>query len=105
MKRPEVVSASENGTFPDASFAKAHPTLSEYMSEDRWDDGKPRERSTVQLKLQDGAILATLQDHDLQRGLYVVGASVAEALKSLEKHAASPTADWRMWKRGKSKGK
>lgn len=106
MKRPDVVQRAAEGGFPDPAFAKQFPTLAEYLGDDRWEDGQPRDLSSIQLKVQDGMVLAVLQDHELSRGLYVVGDSVQAALKALEKHASSPTADWRAWKqyRGKKKG-
>lgn len=103
MKRPEAAAAAESGVFPDPAFAKIHPTLAEYLGDDRWEDGSARERSSLQLKVQDGVILAVLQDHELSRGLYVVGESVTAALRALEKHAGGPGADWRSWKIRKAK--
>jgi len=105
MKKPETIAKATQGGFPDAAFAKTHPTIAEYLSDDQWEDGTPRELSTLQIKTQDGLVLAVLQDHALSRGLYVVGETVTAALKALEKHASEPTADWRTWKafRGKKK--
>lgn len=105
MKKPEVVAKAAEGGCPDPAFTKLYPTLAEYIGDDRWEDGTPRERSSLQVKVQDGMILAVLQDHDLSRGLYVVGESVTEALRSLEKHAKDPAADWRAWKAYKGKRK
>lgn len=104
MKRPDnadrVLGPND---FPDDKWRKLFPTIVEYMSCEKWEDGKARAISTVQLKLQDGRILASLSDHDLQRGLYVAGEHVEAALKALERALTSDNADWRYWGGGKKK--
>ena len=103
MKRPEATQVARDGMFPDGKWAQALPTIAEYLSSEAWDDGSSRERSSLSIKVQDGCILAVLQDHEFGRGLYVVGATVDAALKSLEKALQSPSADWRVWKSAKKK--
>lgn len=104
MKRPDVVAAAQSGGMPDEKFGRDFPQLSEYLTHDKYDDGTARALSALSVKVQDGMILVGLQDHDLERSLFVVGETLAKALAALEKHAGSPTADWRRWG-GKGKRK
>jgi hypothetical protein len=101
MKRPDPATAEAPGgpaQFPDDRWVKSMPLLCEYLASDAWDDGKPREQSTVSIKCQDGRVLAVLNDLEMRRSLYVSAETVEGALKALEKHLGSSLADWRAWK-------
>jgi hypothetical protein len=101
MKRPEPSQAGAPGgvqEFPDEVWRNKLPTVCEYLSHDQWDDGKPRELSTVAIKLVDGRVTAVMNDPELRRSLYVSGPDVLKAMASLERALASPNADWRAWK-------
>jgi hypothetical protein len=90
--------AGAAGSWPDDTWTKQLPVLVEYLSATCYDDATPREPAQLTLKLQDGMILASLQDKDLSRGLYRVAGSVLGACKALEKALSEQTADWRPWK-------
>jgi hypothetical protein len=99
IKRPnDGPVAGAAGLWPDEKWLKELPVLVEYLSATLYDDSTPREPAQLTLKLQDGMILASLQDKDLSRGLYRVGQSVQGALKAIEKSLTDGTADWRPWK-------
>jgi len=107
MRRPEEVPTTQPpGKMPDESWVKAYPILSEQLGDDRWDDGTPREVSTLGLKVEDGRIVASLNDKECKRSLYRSGETVKGALVALEKALSDPGADWRPWSgKGKAKGK
>lgn len=107
MKKPTAAVPDQPGgqpVFADAKWVAALPTVCEYLTHDSWDDGQPREVSTVVIKAQEGRVLACLNDHELRRGLYVSGDDVMAALKGLERAVAGPQPDWRKWG-GRKEGK
>jgi hypothetical protein len=83
--------------FPDEAWLKKLPTICEYLADDAWDDGSPRELSTVSIKCVEGRVVAVLNDPEERRSLYVSGESVMKAMESLERALGSPQADWRRW--------
>lgn len=99
MQRPSTTAAAASGSeWPDEKWKKETPILTEFLSAALYDDGTVRELSQLTVKLQDGQVLACLQDKDLRRGLYRVSSTVAGALKAIEKALAESSADWRPWK-------
>lgn len=104
MKRPDAGSAtSAPGEFPDKSWRESYPNLCGYLCDDKWEDGKDRDLSTVTIKFQEGHVLAVLNDVDVRRSLYVTGDTVTQAIKALEKQLGAPGADWRSWGGNKKK--
>lgn len=97
LSRDDTPSSGKPGEFPDEKWSKGLPTIVEYMTQDKWGDGKERELSGVTVKYQDGLILIVLNDVAQRRSLYVSANSVEGALKALEKAVSGPGADWRAW--------
>jgi len=107
MKRPEpVVANGEPGVFPDPKFAERYPLLAAHMADDRWEDGKDREVSTLTYKVEDGHLVAALNDREGRQSLYRSSETMEGGCKALEKVLGSPGADWRPWSgAGKKRGK
>jgi hypothetical protein len=76
-------------------FKSRHPALAEYLEVDAWEDGRPRQTSTLLLFLEDGVVKACLNDRDADRALWVSGGSVAGVLESLEAALSGGTGEWR----------
>lgn len=106
MKKPDAATsaAGTSGPFPDADWVKRFPMVCEYLSAAAFDDGTPRQLSSLTLREQDGMVLASISDMELSRGLYRTGATVRDALAALEKALETMTADWRPWKQQGRKG-
>jgi len=83
--------------WPDDAFRRKHPTLVEWMSDGRWEDGSARELSSLSLKWQDGMVLAALNDQEGKRTLYKAAVGVPEAILAIEKALSSPNPEWRSW--------
>jgi hypothetical protein len=100
MKRPTQQDLSTEGPLPfaDEKWAKDFPFVVEMLVAVRYDDGTVRVPSQLTIKEQDGQILASLSDKDLERGLYRVSSTVLGAVRALEKAIAENSADWRPWK-------
>jgi len=96
-RREQSAMAGGPNAFPDETWVKGLPLLCEYLSLGAFEDGTPRELSTVTIRYQDGLVLASLSDHEERAGLYRTGESVQLALKALEKALSGGTADWRPW--------
>jgi len=107
MKRRELEAAADPASreFPDGTWAKALPRVCEYLSDPLYEDGKERELASVSISLQEGVIVAALNDKDTRASLYRSGSTVLEALKSLEKALEGDKADWRAWGGAKAKKK
>jgi hypothetical protein len=102
MKRPSKPdpTSSPAASFPDEDWCTLFPTVVEYLADGAFEDGEPRQLSTLGVKFQDGLILVTLSDHELSRGLYRTGATFLDALGAIEGCLVKSTADWRAWKKG-----
>jgi len=92
------------------SFQSKYPALAEYMSAETWDDGKPRQTSTLTFFYEDGCVKGCLNDREADRALWVTAGALLEALEAIEKALAAGTGDWRArnsWNRRNSpkKGK
>lgn len=79
----------------DEGSLKLAPTLCEYMSQTVWDDGKPRETSSVMVVWEDGQWKGGLLDRELGRNLWVTSPSLKGLWEALEKRLAAPIPDWR----------
>jgi len=98
MKRPDASSEpAAPGEMPDAKFREKFPLLSAHMADDRWDDGKDREVSTLVFKVEDGLIVGALNDREARASLYRTAETMEGASKALEKALGDGKADWRPW--------
>lgn len=79
-------------------FAK-YPTVWEYVTTQRYEDGKPRKGSKIALFWADGTFKVNLNDEDGKQGAYYSGESWEACLASLEKHLAAGSVMWRAWKK------
>lgn len=96
MKRPD---SQERGggdglrLVPDSFGGRC--CLCEYMTAGAWDDGQPRETSTLMVVAEEGLIKCCLNDRALGRSLWRSGATMDAALDALEAALVDPRADWR----------
>lgn len=85
------------------AFATDYPAIWEYLTLDRWEDGKPRQTSTLQVFGDRGTLKAALKDREAGQICFVAGRTVYEALDVLEAALVNDTAEWRedAWKKKK----
>lgn len=88
---------------PEKSLLGRSPAIWEYLTQARWEDGKPRELSKVTAQVEDGVVKVALVDTALERSLWRSGETLEDALRALEKALAEDKADWRRWWKGKKK--
>jgi hypothetical protein len=76
-------------------WATLLPTTWAYLTQDRWEDGSPRETSGLLVFQQDGLLKAMLRDKNSGLCLWVTGQSLQGLLATLEAALGDPAAEWR----------
>ena len=74
------------------------PQLIEYLNAAAWDDGSPRETSTLMLLIEDGWLKVCLNDRAVGRSLWQSADTLMDALDALEDHLVAGTGEWRVKK-------
>jgi len=105
MQRPVTKgkSAGASAGAGDLSFAADYPLLHSYLSDETYDDGSARERSTVSVFFEDGVVKAALNDKDMKRSAYVSANAVDDLWMTLEAGLSGDKLDWRQWHKGTKK--
>jgi hypothetical protein len=80
----------------DIRAAKEYPLLWDHLSQRKWDDGSPRQTSSMMLFEQDGVLKAMLRDKDAGLCLWVASKSLYGVLGALEAALGDPEAEWRV---------
>jgi hypothetical protein len=96
MKRPDA-GAAPNGAQAarDAVLSGFYPTLTEWLTETTWDDGKPRKTATLLLLTENGRWKAFLHDRDLKRGFWMTGDAYEGLLAAIEEGLTKSSVEWR----------
>lgn len=77
-------------------WAELLPSVWQYLTQDRWEDGSPRETSGLLLFCQDGLLKGMLRDKESGLCLWVTGQSLQGLLATLEAALGDPAAEWRV---------
>lgn len=97
MKKPTKGETSRPGAPAAApgSLRLRHPGLSEHLTATAYEDGTPRQTSTVLIFAAEGVWKATLRDREEGRCLWVAADSFDELWTVLEASVNDPAAVWR----------
>lgn len=97
MQRPaqRQVAGEAQAIRTDVRFKGQYPTIWEYLTTCKYDDGSARRPSSLLLFMQDGCIKGMIADKDLGQCLWVAGQGVFEVLAALEAGLLDPQAVWR----------
>lgn len=100
MRRPtaDQLAASAQLSCTDVEFVRKYPTLAEYLTSVRWDDGKPREPSGLAIDMSGGTVRVSVHDRALRQTLYTDAPSLDEALDLVEGVLRAGNAPWRRWR-------
>lgn len=101
MKNPNVKATPDNPAerAPPCDELSDLPNLWDHMTAVSYDDGSPREVSTLTVFVEGRIVKVCLNDRAVSRSLFTSGASIKECLESVEKALRSDAgADWRPWK-------
>jgi len=103
MKRPALPGKSnrEKWVCPDKEFQKLYPTITQYLCDGFWEDGKPREPSSLSVRMDGAETHVSLSDHALQCSFYTAAGTLTEGLSLMEEALAAGRGTWRPWKTGK----
>lgn len=82
------------GGGPD-EYALAYPCIWEHLYLTRYEDGSPRQGSTLLLFCDAGVVKACLKDRDQGVEAWVAGSGLQHVLGALESSLAGDTAEWR----------
>lgn len=77
------------------SLGKQYPSLMEWLSSEKWDDGQRRTLPTVSLFIEQGAFKCFLNDRDLERSCCLTGATLGQLLDTVEARLRDGGGDWR----------
>jgi hypothetical protein len=100
MKRPIKPSPAgdHSWTCGDKAFLKEFPTISEYMCDSLWEDGKPRECCDLKVQMHAEGCNIGLSDKNLKQSVYTSAEGLWEALGLMEEALAAGRGVWRRWK-------
>jgi len=93
---PKGPGGAQGKVVPPEDIVSRFPALWEYLSLDRWEDGKKREVSSLTLFWGDGRLKAALNDKANGRVLFSAGTSLSDLLVSLEAALVSGDAEWKV---------
>jgi hypothetical protein len=87
----------------DEKFAKGYPALWQYLTADQYGENKPRERSSLTLRVEMGAFKLWLSEPSRSAGIEATGETFTAVLKELEARLTSAAPGWRVTGGGKRK--
>lgn len=104
MKR-RTAEAGAAGPPPPGDFLSGRPTVYEYMSSDRYEDGARRRRATMLLMLDGTIAKVLLIDKDMSEQVWAVGETLDEAVGHLEEMLVSGSAPWQRTQEAPGRGR
>jgi hypothetical protein len=105
MRKPDFVSGSADPgrAASDPAFEARFPALFEHLSCSRWEDGSPRETSTLMVVCEQGCVKLGLNDRALGRSTWVSADCLDTALQAIEDGLSSGRVDWRVKQQGSTR--
>lgn len=79
----------------DVAFLKDYPLIFAHVSQDRWDDGSPRETSGISVYVKNGMWQGRLRDPNTAKCLWVTAPTFRDWFAVLERALAQPRPEWR----------
>ena len=79
----------------DPAFASQYPLLWSYVTQNKWEDGTPRQTASFLVFSDDGVLKMMLRDREAGLCLWVAGATVMGLFDAVEGALGDPKADWR----------
>jgi hypothetical protein len=96
LKKSDHLNATGSGlVVPPGGILGQCPVVTEYLTSTVWDDGTPRERSTLIVVIEAGMLKVCLSDKATGRSLWRSGSSLEEVIQGMEEVIVFQQADWR----------
>jgi len=107
VKRPQHVQSGipAGVACADPAWQERWPALCSHLFDLKYEDGAPRQTSTLMLLAEQGVAKACLNDREAERSAWVSGRSFTEALDALEAGLVEDRLDWRARPPGRGPGK
>jgi hypothetical protein len=88
------VNGSNGSVYSDTLF-QAYPAILEFLTVERWPDGKPRKPGTFSVFFQEGKMKCWINDKDADVSACLSAGSVLDLLGLVEAGLVSGSLDWR----------
>lgn len=95
-EKAEDGSKQSQASYDAGQWAKAFPTLVEFLTEERWEDGAPRETGTVTIMADGGMWKCSIRDRAQGFYAFLSGKTPGDLLAGLERHLLGDSLDWRV---------
>ena len=98
LKRRAKEGTSADGAIsspPLCDWSKKFPTVTEFLTLLRWEDGASRESGTVTLMYDDGMAKAAMNDRDGELSCFVSGKTFTALFHAMEKGLVEDSLEWR----------
>lgn len=92
----QKIEGGDSGAYTlDPATQKVCPTVFEYLTLEKWDDGSPRKPSSLSVFAQEGVFKCILRDKDQGLCLWVSSDTLSMLFNALEAALADPETIWR----------
>lgn len=100
MKRENAERQGKRGrwVYQGDSVIGPYPTIMEYMTDAYWEDGKPRETSSLTINVGGDQVRVSLNDKPGKRSVNTSAVNLVGALEALEAVLATGAPPWRHWR-------
>lgn len=97
MKKPNVDLKGEplDELWDDEGFKIVYPNLYEHLKETKYDDGTPRQTSTLLIFSDNGCLKLCLSDRDNNRSVFVSAVDFDTAMVKIERGLAEDNLPWK----------
>jgi len=99
LKKPSASNSSGGSsaaTISTGTMLAAFPTLLEFLTHSKWEDGSPRQRGTLLLFVDGSAWKGCLKDKNGPRVCFVTSSDLDGLFLSIEDGLVGDTLDWRV---------
>jgi len=105
MKKPDLT-AQGSSFIPlkSSNWSEVYPTLWEWLTEEKFDDGTFRTTSSLLVFVQSGELKACINDRHYSRSAFISAATVEDLLQSLDEKLESDSLDWRVKTDARARG-
>ncbi len=96
LKKPSVAARTDSSLNGGVcTFSSLHPSLSEWMTAEVWEDSSKRRLPSLTIFSEDGLVKICVNDKATERVAFVSGPSLREALQSIEDGLTRDSLEWR----------